>query len=296
MTILKPKIGAVFPQTEIGNDPDEVKKYVTTVESMGYDHILIYDHVLGASTANRPNWTGAYKLEDSFHEVMVLFGYIAAITTKIELATGVLVLPQRDTALVAKQAAELDILSNGRLRLGVGIGWNDVEFEALNSEFTNRGARIEEQVSLLRELWTNELVTFKGKWHDLDDVGINPLPLQCPIPIWFGGAADAVMQRIGEMGDGWIYPGSYPFPEKQSKTMLKSIKNSANQANRSMNEIGIEKILSESEKPTDGWADSVKLWIEFGATHLSINTMGANLISVNRHLDALESFINEIIQ
>ena len=296
MTILKPKIGAVFPQTEIGNDPDGINQYVTAVESMGYDHILIYDHVLGASIENRPNWKGAYRLEDSFHEVMVLFGYISAITTKIELATGILVLPQRDTALVAKQAAELDILSNGRLRLGVGIGWNDVEFEALNSEFTNRGARIEEQVSLLRELWTNELVTFKGKWHDLDDVGINPLPPQSPIPIWFGGAANAVMQRIGKMGDGWIYPGYSPFPDIQSKTMLDSIKNSANQANRSISQIGIEKILSESEKPKEGWSDAGSLWMEYGATHLSINTMGANLTSINGHLDALESFINEIIQ
>jgi|TARA_B100001750_G_C15522470_1_gene613322 probable F420-dependent oxidoreductase len=296
LTILKPKIGAVFPQTEIGNDPDGINQYVNAVESMGYDHILIYDHVLGASTTNRPNWKGAYRLEDSFHEVMVLFGYISAITTKIELATGILVLPQRDTALVAKQAAELDILSNGRLRLGVGIGWNDVEFEALNSEFTNRGARIEEQVSLLRELWTNELVTFQGKWHDLDDVGINPLPPQSPIPIWFGGAANAVMQRIGKMGDGWIYPGYSPIPDIQSKTMLDSIKNSANQANRSISQIGIEKILSESEKPKEGWSDAGSLWMEYGATHLSINTMGANLTSINGHLDALESFINEIIQ
>ena len=179
---------------------------------------------------------------------------------------------------------------------GVGIGWNDVEFEALNSEFTNRGARIEEQVSLLRELWTNELVTFKGKWHDLDDVGINPLPPQSPIPIWFGGAANAVMQRIGKMGDGWIYPGYSPIPDIQSKTMLDSIKNSANQANRSISQIGIEKILSESEKPKEGWSDAGSLWMEYGATHLSINTMGANLTSINGHLDALESFINEIIQ
>ncbi|PZC47150.1 MAG: Flavin-dependent oxidoreductase, luciferase family [Chloroflexi bacterium] len=296
MTILKPKIGAVFPQTEIGNDPDEIKQYVTAVESMGFDHILIYDHVLGVNTANRPNWKGAYKLEDSFHEVMVLFGYIAAITTKIELATGILVLPQRDTALVAKQAAELDILSNGRLRLGVGTGWNGVEFEALNSDFTNRGVRIEEQVSVLREFWTKELVAYEGKWHHLNDVGINPLPLQRPIPIWFGGAADAVMQRIGKMGDGWIYPGYSPFPEIQSKTMLDSIKNSAIQSNRLTSDIGVEKILAESEKPKDGWADPVKSWMEFGATHLSLNTMGADLRSTNSHLHALETFINEIIR
>ena len=295
MTILKPKIGAIFPQTEIGNNPDEVRKFVTAVESMGYDHILIYDHVLGADTTNRPNWDGPYRLEDSFHEVMVLLGYLAAITTRIELSTGILVLPQRDTALVAKQAAELDILSNGRLRLGVGIGWNEVEFEALNSEFTNRGARIEEQVSVLRELWTNELVTFKGKWHYLDNVGINPLPIQSPIPIWFGGAANAVMQRIGKMGDGWIYPGYSPFPDMQSKTMLDSIKNSANQAGRTISQIGIEKILSESEKPESGWSDSIKLWMEYGVTHISINTMGAKLTSIDKHLDALKLFINAII-
>ena len=286
----------VFPQTEIGNDPDLVTKYVTSVESMGYDHILIYDHVLGADTANRPNWKGAYRLEDSFHEVMVLFGYMAAITTKIELATGILVLPQRDTALVAKQAAELDILSNGRLRLGVGVGWNHVEFEALNTEFTNRGARIEEQVSVLRELWTKELINFTGNWHQLNEVGINPLPIQRPIPIWFGGAANSVMERIGKMGDGWIYPGYSPFPDIQSKIMLDLIKKSANQADRSISQIGIEKNLSESEKPENGWADSAQSWIGYGATHLSINTMGANLTSINDHLDALKAFINEIIQ
>ena len=292
----KPKIGAVFPQTEIGENPEDIKEYVLAVESMGFDHILIYDHVLGADIERRPNWTGAYDLDHPFHEILVLFGFIAALTSTIELTTGILVLPQRDTGLVAKQAAELDILSNGRLRLGVGIGWNAVEFEALNSNFYDRGARIEEQISVLRELWTNELVSYEGKWHQLNDVGLNPLPTQRPIPVWFGGEADQVMNRIGEMGDGWIYPNSAPFPEKKSKEMLDLIKNSAKRFNRSADAIGIEKIFSVSEKPKDGWKYPVQSWLEFGATHLSLNTMDANLPSIKDHLKALEFFINEIIQ
>ena len=289
------RLGAIFPQTEIGSDPSAVKDFAQAAEDLGYDHILVFDHVLGADQTKRDVWDRPYNKDDMFHEPFVMFGYLGAITEKIEFTTGVLILGQRQTGLVAKQAAELDILSNGRLRLGVGVGWNHVEFEALNTEFTNRGARIEEQVSVLRELWTKELINFTGNWHQLNEVGINPLPIQRPIPIWFGGATNSVMERIGKMGDGWIYPGYSPFPDIQSKIMLDSIKKSANQADRSISQIGIEKILSESEKPENGWADSAQSWIGYGATHLSINTMGANLTSINDHLDALKAFINEII-
>ncbi|HEY9325316.1 MAG TPA: LLM class F420-dependent oxidoreductase, partial [Candidatus Limnocylindria bacterium] len=181
------RVGAVFPQLEIGTDPDAIAKYARTVEDLGYDHLVIFDHVLGAD-ANRPGgWTGAYDHRSMFHEPFVLYGYLAAVTSRLRLATAVLVLGQRQTALVAKQAAEVDVLSRGRLTLGVGIGWNAVEYEALGESFTNRGRRIEEQIAVLRALWTQEVVDFKGRWHRIDRAGIDPLPVQRPIPIWMGG-------------------------------------------------------------------------------------------------------------
>ena len=203
------KLGAVFPQTEIGADPGAVKAFAQAAESLGYDYVLAYDHVLGADTANRPDWRGGYRLEHAFHEPFVLFSYLAGVTERIGLATGVVILPQRQTALVAKQAAALDVLSGGRLRLGVGIGWNAVEYEALGQDFHNRGRRYEEQIAVLRLLWTQESVAFQGRWHSVPEAGINPLPVQRPIPIWMGGASgmgddDRVLRRIARLADGWI--------------------------------------------------------------------------------------------
>jgi probable F420-dependent oxidoreductase len=174
------RLGAIFPQTEIGNDPADIRAYAEAVEAMGYQHILAYDHVLGAGTATRLDWTGPYTSETPFHEIFVLFGFLAAVTRRVELVTGVLILPQRQTALAAKQAAAVDVLSGGRLRLGVGVGWNDVEYQALNEDFGNRGARIEEQVALLRALWSETAISFSGRWHTMEDAGINPLPAQRP--------------------------------------------------------------------------------------------------------------------
>ena len=183
-------VGAVFPQLEIGTDPDVIATYARTIEQLGYDHLAIFDHVLGADS-NRPGgWAGAYDHRSTFHEPLVLFGYLASITIRLRLATAVLVLPQRQTGLVAKQAAEVDVLSRGRLILGVGIGWNQVEYEALGMRFTDRGKRIEEQIAVLRALWTQEVVDFNGRWHRIDRAGLNPLPVQRPIPVWMGGGWD----------------------------------------------------------------------------------------------------------
>src|SRR6185437_12094649 len=203
------RLGAIFPQTEIGNDPIAVRDYAEAVEAMGYQHILAYDHVLGANTASRPDWSGPYTSETSFHEIFVLFGYLAAVTRRVELVTGVVVLPQRQTALVAKQAAEVDVLSGGRLRLGVGVGWNDVEYQALGESFSDRGARIVEQVTVLRELWTKPIVHFEGRSHRIDGAGLNPLPIQRPIPIWMGGWDERVLRRVGRLADGW-FPLRHP--------------------------------------------------------------------------------------
>ena len=198
------RIGVTFPQIEFGNDPVAIRDYAQTIEGLGYTHFLAYDHVLGADTSVRPGWTGSYASENPFHEVFVLLGYLAGLTTSLELVTGVVILPQRQTALVAKQAAEVDVLSGGRLRLGVGVGWNDVEYAGLDKDFGNRGVRSEEQIALLRALWTSPVITFDGQWERIDAAGINPLPVQRPIPIWIGGYAEATLRRVGELGDGWF--------------------------------------------------------------------------------------------
>src|SRR5262247_526504 len=174
--------GAVFPQTEFGNDRQAIKDYAQTAEALGYDYLVVYDHVLGAHPNREPKLTGPYTYEHPFHEPMVFFGFLAAITTRLELVTGILILPQRQTALVAKQTAEVDVLSKGRLRLGIGIGWNYVEYDALGEEFRTRGRRVGEQIEVLRKLWTEPLVTYKGSDHVIDNAGLNPCPSSGPIP------------------------------------------------------------------------------------------------------------------
>src|SRR6266567_5729783 len=196
------QVGVTFPQTEIGADPGAIRDYAQAVEGLGYKHLVVFDHVLGADPTNRPGWRG-YTQRDMFHEPFVLFGYLAALT-HLELVPAVIILPQRQTALVAKQAAEVNILTGGKLRLGVGVGWNQVEYEALGQDFHSRGNRIEEQVALLRLLWTQPVVDFEGKWERVPEAGINPLPVQRPIPIWIGGTADVVLRRTAQIGDGWF--------------------------------------------------------------------------------------------
>src|SRR5215475_4882888 len=197
------EIGVVFPQTEIGHDPIAVRDYAQTAEGLGFSHIDVYDHVLGANP-NRPGgWSGPYTHESSFLEIFVLLSYFAALTQKLILSTNIVILPQRQTALAAKQAATIDVLSNGRMRFGIALGWNEVEYIALNENFKNRARRIEEQVEVLRLLWTQPLVQFNGRWHHIPDAGIKPLPIQRPIPIWFGGTADAALERAARLADGW---------------------------------------------------------------------------------------------
>ena len=281
------KLGTVFPQTEIGSDPVAVRDYAQAVEGMGYDHILVYDHVLGANPGSRPGWRG-YKHIDMFHEPFALFGYLAGLTERVELATGILILPQRQTVLVAKQAAEVDVLSGGRLRLGVGVGWNAVEFEALGEDFHTRGRRVEEQVEVLRALWSQELVTYEGWWHKITDAGINPLPVQRPIPVWFGGSAEPVLERIGRTGDGWVMQGSVRRPDDRAQSLLDQIHGHAAAAGRGPSQIGVEKVVN-----FDTGVDDVSAWAEFGATHVSVNTMGAGLSSPQDHIDAVRRFKEE---
>ena len=281
------RVGAVFPQTEIGSDPAAVRDYAQAVEALGFDHLLAFDHVLGANVGSRPGWGGAYDSDDMFHEILVLFGYLASLTKRIELVSGIVILPQRQTALVAKQTAEVDVLSGGRLRLGIGIGWNAVEYEALGEDFTNRGRRCEEQIEVLRALWTRELVTYKGEWHRIIDAGINPLPVRRPIPIWFGGHADAVLRRVGRLGDGWI-----PLikPDEKARAAIETLRGHARAAGRDPGEIGIESWLTLGQKPPEAWAEWIGKWRDLGATHVSVNTMKSGLGSPQAHIDAIGRF------
>jgi probable F420-dependent oxidoreductase len=277
-------IGVVFPQTEIGSDPVAIRDYAQAVEDLGYRQIVIYDHVLGASTANRPDWHGPYTSDTLFHEPLVLFGYLAAITRRVGLVTSVIILPQRQTALVAKQAAEVDVLSGGRLRFGIGVGWNPVEYEALNEDFHTRGARSEEQIAVLRALWTQPVVSFHGRWHQIDEAGINPLPVQQPIPIWLGGNSDAALKRTARLGDGWFPQRP---PDDEARAVLEKLREYTQAAGRSPEAVGIEARMSIGQVPESGWAGYADAWRQLGATHLSVNTMGANLATPQDHIDAL---------
>lgn len=280
------QLGVVFPQTEIGADPGPVRAYALAAEAAGYQHLLAYDHVLGANPDRPGGFTGPYTHETLFHEPLVLFGYLAAITEHLELVTGILILPQRQTALVAKQAAEIDVLSGGRLRLGVGVGWNRVEYEALGEDFRTRGRRVEEQIALLRALWAEPVVSFEGQYHSVVRAGLKPLPTRESIPIWMGGMSEPVIRRIGRIGDGW-------FPQYREPSQLVEgvarIRDAAEAAGRDPATIGIEPQV----RLGDDVAADVELahrWIEAGATHLSVNTMGLGYDTVDQHIEAIERF------
>ena len=280
------KIGVIFPQTEIGPDVSGVRDYAQAVEDMGYSHLLAFDHVVGAAPEGR-DFPMVYTDQSQFHEPLVLFGFLAGVTRTLGLGSDVIILPQRQAVLVAKQAAEIDVLSNGRLRLGVGIGWNPVEYEALNENFHNRGARSEEQVAVLRALWTEPVVTFQGRWHHIDAAGIKPLPIQRPIPIWFGGSpTEPILRRISRLGDGWL--PQMPDPRKESvRQALDQLRAYTREAGRAPEAMGIEARLSISQVSRDLWATYADTWRSLGATHLGVNTMGAGLASPQAHIDAL---------
>jgi probable F420-dependent oxidoreductase len=279
------RIGVVFPQTEIGADAGAVRAYAEHVEGLGFTHLLAYDHVVGADPNVHAGWDGPYDLHNTFHEPLVTFGYLAAVTTSLELVTGILILPQRQTVLVAKQAAEVDLLSGGRLRLGIGLGWNAVEYEALGEDFSNRGKRSEEQVDLMRTLWTEQTVTYHGTYHQVTGAGLAPLPIQRPIPVWFGASSPRARRRAGRLGDGW-FPMVGPGPKLE--LALQEVAQAAREAGRDPAQIAMEGRVSWNGN-ADDLAAGLRVWADAGASHVSINTMGAGLASVDDHLRALTS-------
>lgn len=280
------KFGVVLPQTEIGDDPSVLRDYVQTAEGLGYDYILCYDHVLGANPEREGGWKGPYTHQDTFHEPFVTYGYMAAITQHIRFVTGILILPQRQTALVAKQAAQLDRLSNGRVRLGIGIGWNAVEYEALNEDFSTRGRRSEEQVIVLRELWTKPLVNFQGAYHTISDAGLKPMPVQQPIPIWFGGSADAALRRMARLGDGWM-PNTAPI--EKIKPTYETLQGYLSDAGRTLSAFGMDVRINFHQHDLAKLPQVVAAWEQFGATHLCVNTMGGGLQGAD-HIPVIEQF------
>ncbi|MGQ9815397.1 MAG: LLM class F420-dependent oxidoreductase [Candidatus Roseilinea sp.] len=284
-------IGVVFPQTEFGHDAGALKDYAQTAEGLGYTHILAYDHVLGANP-NRPGgWSGPYTFDTPFLEPFVLFSFLAAVTSKIGLTTGVIILPQRQTALVAKQAATLDAISGGRVRLGVGLGWNEVEYIALNEDFHTRGRRIEEQVTVLRELFMRPLVTFGGRWHAIPDAGIKPLPVQRPIPIWFGGHAERQLLRAARLADGWM-PNYRMAADAQPAIDLLSA--ALTRAGRSWAQFGVEARIAYGDGNPDTWQALMRDWQAAGARYFTLNTMGCGFASPAEHVTAIQRFARAV--
>jgi len=289
------KVGVIFPQTECGTDVETIGGFVREVEAMGFDHLFVADHVLGADPRfhSHPS-LATYSHEAVVHEALTLMAYLAAITRRLTLATGILILPQRQTALVAKQAAEIDVLSGGRLRLGIGVGWNAVEFEALNETFDNRGRRSAEQIAVLRALWTQPVVDFRGEFHRIDHAGLNPMPIQRPIPIWFGVGSrgqpvppEAALRRIARLADGW----SPNFaPDSQGQALVARVHQYAREAGRDPAALPLEGRIRLAGQEPDGWTKQVEAWKALGATFLIAEPRGAGLAFPAGHLDALRKF------
>ena len=278
-------LGAVLLTNEIGGDPSAIRDFAQAVEGMGFDHLLIYDHVLGADPSVH-RMTGPYTDEHPFHEVFVTLGFIAACTRNLGMATCVLVLPQRQTALVAKQAAQLAVLSDNRFRLGVGSGWNHVEYEALNENFRNRGRRQEEQIELMRALWNNHLVDFEGEFHTVKSAGIEPRPTK-PVEVWFGGGHDLQLRRTAKIGAGW-FPVGPPIPD--SAAMVATLRGYLADNGRDADSFPMEPQAQFRGGNPELWVSHAQSWVDMGATAISIATMNAGLPDIDAHIDAVRQY------
>jgi probable F420-dependent oxidoreductase len=281
------KIGAIFPHFEFGTDPVAVRDYAQTVEELGYSHVGADDHVIGPNPDRPGGYTGWTTHRTAFYEPLVLFGFMAAVTRRLAFTTWILQLTQRQTVLAAKQVATLDILCAGRLRLGLGAGWNEIESISLGADFHTRGRRLDEQVRLLRRLWTQELVDFKGRWHTVPDAGLNPLPVQRPIPIWFGGHSEAAIRRAARSGDGWM-PN---YPEAHlARPGLALLDRCLEEAGRSRAGFGVEAPLSYGTGDPQVWQRQLREWEAAGATHVAVQTTRCGFATPATHLAALRRF------
>jgi probable F420-dependent oxidoreductase len=278
-------IGLAFPTTEIGNDPAVIRDFAQAVDEAGFAHMTMIDHVVQAGTPN-PGWQSYYTVDRGFHEIFVLLGFLAATTRRITLASAVLILPQRPTALVAKQAAEVDVLSGGRLRLGVGIGWNEIEYRALGQNFKTRARRVEEQVEIMRRLWCNRLAPYEGDFDIIPEVGINPRPVQQPIPVWVGAFDARAVARAGRIADGWLMNPRMGVGNEAGDAIA-TFKESAEAAGRDVAALGIEATIHLVGKTPDQWVEEFKGWQRLGATQVTLRTMDAGLSKPAEHLDIM---------
>jgi probable F420-dependent oxidoreductase len=295
------KLGVAIPVIDatVGSDPAALREFAQAAEALGYQDLSAPDHVLGVNEASRPGWGDRNTSSDLFHDPFALFSFLAGVTRTIEFSTQVLILAQRQAVLVAKQAASLDVLSGGRFRLGVGVGWNEVEFVGLNENFRNRGRRSEEQVRVMKALWAEPHITFRGKYHTIEDVGINPLPLQRTIPVWFGGHAEVTMRRVVEWGDGWM-PMAYG-PGDEARTAFDKLRGMAAAAGRDPASVGIDTRTTAGIGGEAEWRDSVRFWKSCGVTHLTLVTYSARAHlrriegrKLVDHLAAIERYWNAV--
>jgi probable F420-dependent oxidoreductase len=275
---------AFFPSLDIGTDPAKIRDWAQAAEDLGYAYIEVPDHVFGAK--GRDGWVPLYNEKDAFHETFVTLGFLAAVTKTIGLSTGILIAPQRQTGVIAKQAAEADLLSGGRLRLGIGLGWNHVEYEALGMEWKTRGARQAEQVEVLRRLWSGDVVSFSGRFHHLKDVSIVPPPLQHPIPIWFGGSSDAVVTRAARLGDGWM---PIMAPDAQAEQKLGALKEQLKSFGRDPASFGIEAWLRMHGPDHQAWAAAADGWRRLGADMVMLYPM-YRTPRLEDHIETLRRF------
>jgi probable F420-dependent oxidoreductase len=281
------QFGVVYPQTDLPSDPLVVRDFAQAVEGLGFSHVVAYDHILGANPDRPGGWKGPYTYQHTFLEPFLLYTFMAAHTQRLGFFTGILILPQRQTALVAKQAATLDVLSGGRLRLGIGLGWNPVEYVALGQDFHTRGRKFEEQVEVLRLLWTKPLVTFHGRWHDIEDAGLNPLPVQRPIPLWFGGHHDRVLRRVARLADGWT-PSYRTLAD--ARPSMEKLESYLEAAGRKREDLGLEARLPFGEGDPEVWATRLAEWKAAGATHLGFNTLGVGFTTPEQHIAAMRKY------
>lgn len=283
------EFGVTFPQTDIETDIDGIRSFARAIEEMGYEHLLAYDHVLGVEPPH-PDWDGAYDYTDPFLEPFVLFSQLAAVTSDLDFMTGILVLPQRETPLVAKQAATLDRLTDTQFVLGAGVGWNEREYRNLGKDFGTRGARIEEQLEVLRELWEHDLVEYDGEYHEIQNAGINPRPEGGSIPVWLGGSADVVLRRIARRADGWIAP---TVPLSVFERKVRTLEEYLEAEGRSLEEFPIHARIKLGELGRDGGLKHLERFAELGVTRVGIGTMNMGLTAAEEHLEVLEGFLTE---
>jgi probable F420-dependent oxidoreductase len=285
------EIGVVFPQNELARDGGALRAFGQAASDLGYSHLAAYDHVLGADPAVHGDLGGPYTIEDPFHEPLTMFSYLAGFCD-LGFATSILIGPQRQTALLAKQATEVDILCGGRFRLGLGIGWNRVEYEALGQSFASRASRLEEQVAVLRQLWTQPSVTFEGRFDHITAAGLAPPPVQRPIPVWIGAWAPTALRRVGRVADGW-------FPQVRPggglDEALELIAQGAQEAGRDPAAIAFEGRIEYATGDLDKMATQAQRWREAGASHLSVNTMGAGCAGADDHIAGLTAMAGALL-